>query len=200
MRCPRCTGGGRRAAGAEPAANTSWRRGGELRIAVWGARRPQARKSHPAGAEVGRGRARGAAVKPPRSPAPLPTGLTSSSIPLPPSPLPSEPLSWCRGGGSSGGGGTAEPSLRAWTPRGCCGPRSSLPGAAVPVAKAASRADSGAARLLLASASSFSASPRTRSRARSSETAPGCSYLSHRRLGRATADRGRPVAAGSLCE
>lgn len=52
VRCPRCTGGGRRAAGAEPAANTSWRRGGELRIAVWGARRPQARKSHPAGAEV----------------------------------------------------------------------------------------------------------------------------------------------------
>lgn len=138
-------------------------------------------------------------MKPPRSPAPLPTGLTSSSIPLPQSPLPSEPLSWCRGGGS-GGGGTAEPSLRARTPRGCCGPRSSLPGAAVPVAKAASRADSGAARLLLASAFSFSASPRTRSRARSSETAPGCSYLSHRRLGRATADRGRPVAAGSLCE
>lgn len=84
-----------------------------------GRRAPPARKS--AGARGASGKGAGG------SPTPPPSSLTSSSAPLPPRPLPSVPCSPA----ASGAGPGTPPRRRVPTPRGCCGPRSRLPGAAV---------------------------------------------------------------------
>lgn len=185
VRCPRCTGGGGRAAGAEPRANTGWRRQGrELGTAVRGRQAPPPHLTPPPRlvkvnlVELrqegeGRGRLR---RSPSRSPAPLPPGRTSSSFPFSPSPasspLPSELRSRYRGGG-----GTAKPPLQARTPQGCCGP----PGAAYLGPRHQGRARRGSSSPPRPPSPLL---PRTLSWAPSSETGPGCSRLPRRRLGR----------------
>lgn len=167
---------GRWVAGAEPGANTGWRRRGERGTAVWGAGHPPARKSDRAGAGIERGRARGAARKLPSFHAPLPTSLTSSFIPLP---LPGahSPPSLCPG--AVAGTGPGNPRSKPGHSRDAAGPGAAacLPGAAVPGLGAARRAEPGAGR--------GAASPRlgvlllrfsrTPSRAGSCKTRPGCS-------------------------
>ena len=103
------------------------------------------------------------------------THQTASSFlsPLPPPRAHSSP---CLDPGTAAGRDRETPALSPDAPGLLRAPRSCLPGAAAPGA--------GAARLLLASAPSFSASPRTLSWAPSSETGPGCSRLPRRRLGR----------------
>lgn len=136
----------------------------------------QACKSEPSGAETGKGRARAAAPKPltlPCTPPSRPHLELLSFLPFPrPEPTPlraSIPV-------PRRGRDRETPALSPDAPGMLRAPRSCLPGAAAPGA--------GAARLLLASAPSFSASPRTLSWAPSSETGPGCSRLPRRRLGR----------------
>lgn len=108
VRCPRCRGGGRRAAGAELRASTGWRR---RRESCRGCRAPRARKSARAGSGEGRGRARGRCAG---APARLSARRPGSPLaPRPsPSPLPSAPPSR-----SLGGGGTREARLQARTPQ-----------------------------------------------------------------------------------
>lgn len=130
--------------GRGPGANTGWRRRGERGTAVWGAGHPLARKSDSAGAGIERGRARGAARKPPSFQGPLPTSLTSSSIPLP---LPGahSPPNLCPG--AVAGAGPGNPGSKPGHPRDAAGPGAAcLPGAAVPGAGAARRAEPGAGR------------------------------------------------------
>lgn len=150
-----------------------------------GRRTPPARKS--AGA-------RGAAAKGAGgSPAPLPSSLTSSSAPLPPRPLLSVPCPR-----AAAGAGPGAPHPRTASP--------DAPGmlrAAEPLtwghgAEIQDKRARGAARLLLASASppdpaSAGLRPGLRA-ARRGQTAAAA------RAAAAAADRGRPVAAGSLCE
>lgn len=133
-----------------------------------GRRAPPARKS--AGARGASGKGAGG------SPTPPPSSLTSSSAPLPPRPLPSVPCSPA----ASGAGPGTPPRRRVPTPRGCCGPRSRLPGAAVRGFEASERrARRGAAPPRLG----FSSRPRfcrTLSRAQSSQTGLDCSLRSRR--------------------
>jgi hypothetical protein len=177
VRCPRCREGGFRVAGTEPGTDAGGRRK-ERRTAVWGAGDPRLVKVMEL--ELGYGGKDARRRAPRERPvfhAPLPTSLTSSSIPLPPSPTPLP--GWVRVPKRGRDRGTPAPSR---TPQGC-GPRSCLPGAAVRGAETARRAKPGAGRgaappslgvLLLRFC-------RTLSRARSRQTGPSCSRLSLRR-------------------
>lgn len=188
VRCPRCRGGRRRAAGAEPRANTGWRR---RRESCLRRRAPRARESDRAGTGGGQGGRGGAAPKPRASEHPPYQPHLWLRSP-PPSPLPPEPPSRCRGGG-----GTREPRLQSRTPRGCCGPRSCLPGAAEPGAEAARPLEPGAGR---GAASSFPASPGLRPGHGAARRGRAAAAVLSAASAAAAADGGRPVAAGSLCE
>lgn len=178
VRCPRCTGGRRRAAGAELGANTGCPQRGERRTAVWGAGHPRAHKSDRAGTGGGRRKARGCCPSPHTSKHP-PYQPHLWLQPPPPAPALSSPSLDPR---ALAGAGLGKPGSDTGRSRDAAGPgaaylgpwyrerrqpvaRSREPGAAPP--------RFGVLR--------FS---RTLSRARSCEKGPGCSHGSVRRLRR----------------
>ncbi|XP_051051718.1 translation initiation factor IF-2-like [Phodopus roborovskii] len=172
---------GRRGAGAD----TSQPAAKRAESSCLGRRAPPAHKSAGARGAVAKGAG--------GSPTPLPSSLTSSSVPLPPRPLLSVP---CPRAAAGAGPGTRPPTPRTASPDAPGMLRAAEPltwghGAGIQGKRAR-----GAARLLLASASppdraSAGLRPGLRA-ARRGQTAAAA------RAAAAAADRGRPVAAGSL--
>lgn len=184
MRCPRCTGGRRRAAGAELGANASCPRRREGRTAVWGAGHPQARKSDRAGTEVGEERLRSVCLSPHTSKHP-PCQPHLWLHPPPPSPRPrpsrrpSEPLA-----GAVAGAGPGNPGSQLGRSGDAAGPGAAYLGPRHPERRqpvAQSGAPGAAPPRLGVLLLRFSQTP---SRARSGETGPGCRCGSLRRLRR----------------
>lgn len=118
MRCPRCRGDCWCVVGAEPKRTLAGQRLKEQKTSVWGAGHPSLVKVREPGERQGR------AQRAPHTAAFQPHLQLGSP---PPSPTPLGALFPGRGGGGTGN----PPGRRVPTPRGCCGPRSRLPGAAV---------------------------------------------------------------------